>query len=59
MMRGAVGFSPQDLFGGIDFDTLFSGPGVNFGGGLFDRFFRRRAGPEPGAGIERSYDTAP
>lgn len=49
---GVAGFSPEDLFGGIDFDTLFSGLGFDFGGGLFDRFFRRRAGPVPGANLE-------
>lgn len=49
---GVAGFSPEDLFGGIDFDTLFSGLGFDFGGGLFDPFFRRRAGPERGANLE-------
>jgi molecular chaperone DnaJ len=49
---GVAGFSPEDLFGGIDFDTLFSGLGFDFAGGPFDRFFRHRAGPEPGANLE-------
>jgi molecular chaperone DnaJ len=49
---GVAGFSPEDLFGGVDFDDVFSGLGFSFGGGLFDRFFRRHAGPEPGANIE-------
>ncbi|MEW6681437.1 MAG: molecular chaperone DnaJ [Nitrospirota bacterium] len=49
---GVAGFSPEDLFGGVDFDTLFSGLGFDFGGGLFDRFFRRSAGPVPGANLE-------
>ncbi len=49
---GVAGFSPEDLFGGIDFDTLFSGLGFEFGGGLFDRFFRRSSGPVSGANLE-------
>lgn len=49
---GVAGFSPQDLFAGIDFDDLFGG--LDFGGGLFDTFFggRRSAGPPRGANIE-------
>lgn len=39
-MSGIAGFTPEDLFAGIDFDEIF-------GGGFFDRFFRR-AGPAPG-----------
>ena len=41
---GVAGFSPEDLFGGIDFEDLFGGLGFDFGlgGGLFDRFFGRR-----------------
>ncbi len=48
------GFSPEDLFGGIDFGDLFAGLGFDFdlGGGLFERFFRRRAGPARGANLE-------
>lgn len=45
-----AGFSPEDLFGGIDFDEILGGWG--FGGGLFDRFFRGRAGPARGRDIE-------
>lgn len=42
---GAPGIAPEDLFHGIDFEDLFSGLGFDFGyggGGIFDRFFRRR-----------------
>lgn len=50
------GFTPEDLFGGIDFGDVFGGLGFDFdlGGGLFDRFFgrRRRAGPPRWANLE-------
>lgn len=50
---GVAGFSPEDLFGGIDFDSIFSDLGFGLGGGIFDRFFRRRrAGPLRGEDIE-------
>lgn len=52
---GVAGFTPEDLFGGINFEDIFAGfaPGLDFGGGsLFERLFRRRAGPRPGANIE-------
>lgn len=53
---GVADFSAEDLFGGIDFADLFGGLGFDFdldGGGLFDRFFRRRrAGPARGANLE-------
>jgi molecular chaperone DnaJ len=52
---GVAGYSSEDLFGGIDFGDLFGdlGFGLDLGGGLFDRFFRRRrAGPERGADVE-------
>ena len=52
---GVADFSAEDLFGGIDFGDLFGGLGFDFdlGGGLFDRFFRRRrAGPMRGANLE-------
>jgi len=43
---GVAGFTPEDLFGGIGF-------GFDFGGGLFDRLFRRgRAAPSRGRDIE-------
>ena len=51
---GVAGFSPEDLFGGINFEDIFGG--VDFGlggGGLFDRFFGRRPpGPPRGDNIE-------
>ncbi len=52
---GVAGFSPEDLFSGIDFDDIFGGLGFDFGGeGLFERFFRRRQrrGPAPGANLQ-------
>lgn len=50
---GVADFSPQDLFAGINFDDIFGGLNFNFGGGLFDTFFRRRAaGPPRGQNIE-------
>lgn len=50
---GVEGFSPEDLFGGIDFDDLLGGAGLGWGGGLFERFFgRRRAGPPRGADVQ-------
>ena len=49
---GVAGFSPEDLFGGIDFEDILGGLGFDFsglgGGGLF----RRSAGPARGANIE-------
>ena len=49
---GVAGFSPEDLFGGIDFEEIFAGHDFGFGGGLFDRLFRRHRGPAPGANVE-------
>lgn len=51
---GLEGMPPEDLFGGVDFDTLFGGLGFDLGGGLFERFFggRRRAAPARGDDIE-------
>lgn len=50
---GVAGFSPEDLFGGIDFESIFGDMGFGPGGGLFERFFGgRRAGPRRGADIE-------
>ena len=51
---GVAGFTPEDLFGRIDFEDLFGGLGRDFGGGgLFDRFFRRRRpGPPRGENLE-------
>jgi len=48
---GVAGFTPEDLFGGIDFESIFGNMG--FGGGLFERFFGgRHRGPRRGADIE-------
>jgi molecular chaperone DnaJ len=57
-----AGFSPEDLFRGIDFGDIFGGLGFDFdlgrggfGEGLFDRFFGRRrqaAGPRRGENLE-------
>jgi molecular chaperone DnaJ len=55
---GVAGFTPEDLFGGIDFGDIFgdAGFGLDFGfggGGLFDRLFgRRRAGPQRGPDLQ-------
>lgn len=49
---GVAGYSPEDLFGGINLDDLFHGFGFDFGGGLFDLFSRRRRGPPQGDNIE-------
>jgi molecular chaperone DnaJ len=54
---GVAGYSPEDLFGGIDFGEIFGGRGFGLdfgfgeGGGLFERFFGRR-GPARGEDIE-------
>jgi molecular chaperone DnaJ len=54
---GVAGYSPEDLFGGIDLDEIFRGRGfgadfgLGGGGGLFERFFGRRA-PARGEDIE-------
>jgi molecular chaperone DnaJ len=47
-----AGFAPEDLFGGVDFGDLFGGLGFDFGGGLFDRLFRRDRVTGRGANIE-------
>jgi molecular chaperone DnaJ len=55
---GVAGFTPEDLFGGIDFGDIFGGVGfdadLGFGmGGLFERLFRaRRAGPARGRDLQ-------
>lgn len=53
---GVEDFSPEDLWGGIDFDDVLGGLGfgpTGLGGGLFDRFFgHRRRGPARGESVE-------
>jgi molecular chaperone DnaJ len=50
---GVAGFSPEDLFGGINFEEIFGGLGVDLGGaGLFDRLFGRRRAPQRGENLE-------
>ncbi|HEX8011095.1 MAG TPA: DnaJ C-terminal domain-containing protein [Casimicrobiaceae bacterium] len=50
---GVSGFSPEDLFAGVDLGSLFPDLGFGFGTSIFDRFFHpRRTGPQPGANIE-------
>ncbi len=50
---GVAGISPEEMFGGLDLDEIFAGfGGLDMaGGGLFDRIFRRRTGPRPGASL--------
>lgn len=46
-----AGASPEDLFGGVDLESIFGEFG--FGETIFDRFFGgRRRGPQRGADIE-------
>jgi molecular chaperone DnaJ len=50
---GVAGFSPEDLFGGIDFGDIFGGLGFDFGGpSAFERLFRRRSAPRQGENLE-------
>ncbi len=50
---GVAGFSPEDLFGGINFEDIFGGLGFDIGGpGLFDRLSGRRAAPRRGRDLE-------
>ena len=52
---GVSGFSPEDLFGSIDFGDIFgdAGFGFDFGSGIFDRLFRHhRPGPVRGRDID-------
>lgn len=53
---GFVGISPEDLFGGIDLEDLFSelGFGLDLGGGLLGGIFggRRARGPRRGRDVE-------
>lgn len=55
---GVAGVSPEDLFGGINFDEIFGGRGGGFdlgGHGIFDRFFRR-SGPRRGEDLAVEFD---
>lgn len=49
---GVAGFSPEDLFSGIDFEDIFGTSGFGFGGGLFERLFGRKRAPRRGEDIE-------
>jgi len=53
---GVADFSPEDLFGGIDFGDIFGDMGFGFGFGgesIFDRFFRHhRVSPSRGQDLE-------
>lgn len=53
---GVAGFSPEDLFSGIDFDDIFGGFDFGLGAsGLYNRFFghgHHRPGPRSGANVE-------
>jgi molecular chaperone DnaJ len=52
---GVAGFSPEDLFGGINFEDIFGGLGFESDGSrLFDRLFRRQAAPRQGESLEVS-----
>ncbi len=53
---GVAGFSPEDLFGGINFGDIFGNHDFGLGGGLFEQFFRHRAGPPAGRDIELELD---
>lgn len=49
-MEGVAHYTPEDLFGGLDFGDLFGDMGFDFGGGgIFDRMFgHRRTRPAHG-----------
>jgi molecular chaperone DnaJ len=50
---GVAGFSPEDLFGGINFEDIFGGLGFEAGGpSLFERLFRRQTTPQQGENLE-------
>lgn len=60
---GVAGYSPEDLFSGIDFGDIFGGHGFDFGfggfdegGGLFDRLFGHGQRPRTGQNIEVELD---
>lgn len=50
---GVAGFSPEDLFEGIDFENIFGDIGLDRdGAGLFERLFHRRGRRRRGEDIE-------
>jgi molecular chaperone DnaJ len=55
---GVADFTPEDLFGGIDFGDIFGDMGFGFdfgrhnGGSIFDRFFHHQRGPTRGRDID-------
>lgn len=52
-----AGFSPEDLFGGIDFSDVFGGFDFGLGEGLFERFFGHHpGGPVKGSNVEVEID---
>lgn len=58
---GVAGFSPEDLFAGIDFGDIFGDMGFGFdfpehSGGIFDRLFRR-SGKQSGRGRDLEVQT--
>jgi len=58
---GVAGYSPEDLFGHIDLrdifgSDLFGDYGFGLGGGIFDRMFARRTGPQRGANLEMAVE---
>ena len=58
-LTGAAGFSPEDLFAGIDLGSIFGDFGFGEGGGFFDRVFgRRRARTSRGEDLELVADIA-
>jgi molecular chaperone DnaJ len=48
---GVAGFSPEDFFGGTNFEDILGGLGFDLGG-PFDRFFGHRGTPRCGENIE-------
>ncbi len=54
---GVAGFTPEDLFGGVDFEDLLGGLDLG-AGGLFERFFGCRRRPARGADLEVSLEVS-
>lgn len=55
---GLEGYTREDIFGGVDFSSLFREFGFGFGDGLFDGLFGRRGGGRrgPRRGADLRYD---